>query len=163
MNRNNKGFSLIELIIVVAIMAVLMGIIAPQYLQYVGKAKRTADVANAKQIAEAMDMMLVTENADIKVDGKYMTGFMWDKNAKPSKGTNTLYDKMMESFGSTPVSEYNNDFLWCMFYAENSFGYLDVSYIYLVENPGDTMGYEVYPDATKYLENIEKVKIATYK
>ena len=32
---NNKGFSLVELIIVVAIMAVLIGVLAPTYLKYV--------------------------------------------------------------------------------------------------------------------------------
>ena len=37
--ENNKGFSLIELIVVVAIMAVLVGILAPAYLRYVEKTR----------------------------------------------------------------------------------------------------------------------------
>lgn len=44
--RNNKGFSLIELIIVIAIMAVLVGVIAPVYVKYVESGKESADIAN---------------------------------------------------------------------------------------------------------------------
>jgi len=40
---NNKGFSLVELIIVVAIMAVLVGVLAPQYIKYLDKSKVGAD------------------------------------------------------------------------------------------------------------------------
>lgn len=36
---NNKGFSLVELIIVIAIMAVLIGVLAPQYLKYVERSR----------------------------------------------------------------------------------------------------------------------------
>lgn len=39
----NKGFSLIELIIVVAIMAILIGVLAPQYIKYVEKSKVSVD------------------------------------------------------------------------------------------------------------------------
>lgn len=34
--RNNKGFSLVELIIVIAIMAILAGVLAPQFVKYIG-------------------------------------------------------------------------------------------------------------------------------
>lgn len=40
---NNKGFSLVELIIVIAIMAILVGVLAPQYLKYVEKSRTSAD------------------------------------------------------------------------------------------------------------------------
>lgn len=46
--RGNGGFSLVELIIVIAIMAVLVGILAPQYLSYMHKAKVAADWANIR-------------------------------------------------------------------------------------------------------------------
>ena len=46
--RVNGGFSLVELIIVIAIMAVLVGILVPQYLSYMHKARVAADWANIK-------------------------------------------------------------------------------------------------------------------
>ena len=41
--RCNKGFSLVELIIVIAIMAILVGVLAPQLIKYVEKAKVSSD------------------------------------------------------------------------------------------------------------------------
>jgi len=51
MKKNNKGFSLIELIIVIAIMAILVAIIAPNLTKYLAKSKRNTDKKNADEIA----------------------------------------------------------------------------------------------------------------
>lgn len=53
---NNKGFSLVELIIVIAIMAVLIGVLAPQYLKYVNNSKVSTDITNAESIATAVNV-----------------------------------------------------------------------------------------------------------
>ena len=47
---NNKGFSLIELIIVIAIMAVLVAIIAPNLTKYLGRSKKETDKKNLDEI-----------------------------------------------------------------------------------------------------------------
>lgn len=54
MKKNNKGFSLIELIIVIAIMAILVAIIAPNLTKYLGKSKKSTDKKNADEIASQL-------------------------------------------------------------------------------------------------------------
>lgn len=51
---NNKGFSLVELIIVIAIMAVLIGVLAPQFIKYVEKSKESKDITNLDTCVEAV-------------------------------------------------------------------------------------------------------------
>ena len=53
---NDKGFSLIELIIVVAILVVLIAVLAPQYLKYVEKSRNATDVQNARAVVSAIEM-----------------------------------------------------------------------------------------------------------
>lgn len=53
---NNKGFSLVELIIVIAIMAILIVVLAPQYLKYVEKSRNSTDVSNATEMVTAMQV-----------------------------------------------------------------------------------------------------------
>lgn len=54
---NNKGFSLVELIIVVAIMAVLVVVLAPQYLKYVEKSRVSADASTAAEFESVMSVL----------------------------------------------------------------------------------------------------------
>ncbi len=57
---NNKGFSLVELIIVIAIMAILVGVLAPSLLRYVEKTNVSADT----QLADAVKTAVVTAMMD---------------------------------------------------------------------------------------------------
>ncbi len=57
----NKGFSLVELIVVIAIMAVLIGILAPQFLKYVERSRQSTDKQNVDSIISALEVYSVDE------------------------------------------------------------------------------------------------------
>lgn len=57
----NKGFSLVELIIVIAIMAVLIGVLAPQYLKYVESSRLQKDNQAISEIANAVKIAMADE------------------------------------------------------------------------------------------------------
>ena len=50
----NAGFSLVELIIVIAIIAILTSILVPSLLRYIVKAQKAADIATADSIGTTM-------------------------------------------------------------------------------------------------------------
>lgn len=49
--KNQKGFSLVELIIVIAILGLLALLIVPKVLENLDEAKRTKEIANARALA----------------------------------------------------------------------------------------------------------------
>ena len=59
----NKGFSLVELIIVIAIMAVLIGVLAPQYLKYVESSRLQKD----NQAIAELSLIHIFGRAGIKI------------------------------------------------------------------------------------------------
>lgn len=61
----NKGFSLVELIVVIAIMVVLVAVLAPVFTKYIEQSRRATDISNANAIAEAV----LTDAADGTITG----------------------------------------------------------------------------------------------
>ena len=63
----NKGFSLVELIIVVAIMAVLIGVLAPQYLRYVEKTRLQRDNTSISDFANVLKIAATEEKVSSEI------------------------------------------------------------------------------------------------
>ncbi|WP_443598035.1 type II secretion system protein [Agathobacter sp.] len=88
--KNNKGFSLVELIVVIAIMAVLVGVLAPQLIKYVEKSREATDIQNCDSIAS----VLKSYYSD-KEDKTDVTVTLSDSN-DPSGTTDALTDAGMD-------------------------------------------------------------------
>ena len=105
MLKNKKGFTLIELIIVVAIMAVLVALLAPNVLKYLEKSKVAKDIAALDAVRLAIEAELVDEEiynlntnqynaGNAKVQGIIFHTFC---NATGTDaGFKKLYDKIFE-------------------------------------------------------------------
>lgn len=59
--KNNKGFSLVELIVVIAIMAVLVGVLAPQFIGYVNNSRISTDIQNVEEMKNAYDVYMAEQ------------------------------------------------------------------------------------------------------
>ncbi|MCI1965669.1 MAG: prepilin-type N-terminal cleavage/methylation domain-containing protein [Oscillospiraceae bacterium] len=62
--KKNGGFTLVELIVVIAIIAILVAVLAPQYMRYVEKSRRAADQSTADQVFTACKVAATEENMD---------------------------------------------------------------------------------------------------
>lgn len=108
MKKNkDSGFSLIELIIVIAIMAVLVAIIVPNMTKYLAKSKRNTDLHNAGELAEMIQTCItdyeVTDGDFIKAGGGPVTLSWTGKNVSGGPSSfNSMLDGMVTK---DPTSE----------------------------------------------------------
>lgn len=84
--NENKGFTLVELIVVIAIMVILIALLVPNVVGYISSSQKTANLSSAKAIYNAANTCVV--------NGKASTGSYPDKtelanlmNGKTADGT----------------------------------------------------------------------------
>ena len=103
--KNNKGFSLVELIIVIAIMAILVGVMAPQLIKYIEKTNVSSDT----QLCDTVKNAITTAMMDPSVVTNPSAGIPSANNPDnvSSIGTNTddttFAGAVTEILGFSPV------------------------------------------------------------
>ncbi len=94
--KNKKGFTLIELIVVLAVLAVIMAIAVPRFTGIQNESKKNADAATAQQIIKSARLQEAKNNdGDIILDID-VTSSNWDEDIMTYDGT-----KFTLSYNST--------------------------------------------------------------
>lgn len=144
MLRNQKGFSLVELLIVIAIMGVLAALAFSMFAGILGNSRRRADERTADQIAKALTFYIV-ESGDTEL--KILSG-----------DTSTGYSVKFEEVDGTPatapsitvpggedVSQNLVEALQYVIVVENNTTNRIIKYgPYLTPKEGDDIGWENY-------------------
>ena len=142
--KNNKGFSLVELIIVIAIMVILVAVIVPQYLKYVNNSKISVDVQTAGELVTLID----TEIANGK---KPFTGVV---------ATDTMGVKLSEiGLTSAPKSKYDASYHFVVTGTDA----VGVTKIQLWSDATGTNKYEVYPDPDNTTDGMNNTTVGLRK
>lgn len=107
LSGEREGFSLIELIIVIAIMAILIGVVALVVLPYLESSRESTDRAALNEVATAFksaasgNEKFAKEAADLDAKGVLITGFSDDDfKTKINKYLERPVDKIEEAFSS---------------------------------------------------------------
>ena len=96
--NNKKGFTLMEMLIVVAIIAVLVAIAIPVFNGALTKSKEAADVANVRALYAEWQVGILTENKDIPATkDDFLAGP--DKNGKTEFTFNYADEKLTYTNG----------------------------------------------------------------
>lgn len=115
--KDNKGFSLVELIIVVAIMAILVGLLAPQYIKYVEKSRKSADASNLSEMVNAVQIYAADAESSLPA-GTYTITISKEKT-EITGGTATGLDNVKKAVAET-APDYENTKLKSSKWGENA-------------------------------------------
>ncbi len=124
--KKNSGFSLVELIVVIAIMAILVGVLAPAYLKYVEKSRKSKDIDAISEMMSAADKIAVddedvTESTTFTItagskkltlavaNGGTNTLAQWQKSSGLTAATYDLSSKTFKSKTGTLTGDVDSE------------------------------------------------------
>lgn len=87
--KDNKGFSLVELIVVILIMGIIAVALAPQVMKWVGKSRDSADDNNEATLKSAVSAAVADYMAEYKIENN-VTFMVYKDGIKEKGGTNFL-------------------------------------------------------------------------
>lgn len=102
MKKNNKGFSLVELIIVIAIMAILAGALAPALIKYINKSRRSTDIQNADTLRTSVQTAMSNPDAVDAIGGD-TTSFS-SNDIKNASSSNKFLTEVQSVVGKTTLT-----------------------------------------------------------
>ena len=143
MLRNQKGFSLVELLIVIAIMGVLAALAFSMFAGILGNSRRRADERTADQIAKALTFYIV-ESGDTKLEILSRTSADYTVTFEEVDGSPAAAPAVSVGTGETPSQELVKA-LQHVIVVENNTTNRTIKYgPYLTPKEGSKIGWENY-------------------
>jgi type IV pilus assembly protein PilA len=143
MLRNQKGFSLVELLIVIAIMGVLAALAFSMFAGILGNSRRRADERTADQIAKALTFYIV-ESGDTELEILSANSADYTVSFEEVDGTQVTGPTVSVASGAD-VSQKLVEALQHVIVVENNTTNRIIKYgPYLTPKEGDEIGWENY-------------------
>lgn len=106
--KNNKGFTLVELIVTIGIIFVLLAVFTPRVVQYIDYANKNTSLANAKLMCNTAQMAIMSAQSEERASFEFSTKYSVKLNSSDS-----VQAKVKEKFGDTiKVGRFTNKSLY---------------------------------------------------